>query len=107
MSIIECEYCEGTHWGSIYCPFTDRGRKEIADLEARANQLKEQRKKMTIQYYPDELDYANEKIHDQPDENNFLRMFLSSCLRADYQNYELLRPVLQNFMRKYPVRIKK
>jgi hypothetical protein len=56
-----------------------------------------------IQIYPDELDYVNAKMGCTGDKS-FLRAFLEACLRADEENYALLRPVLHHFMRKYPLR---
>lgn len=59
---------------------------------------------MIINVYPDELDYVNAKLHPlaRTDENSFLWAFLQSCLRADPENYELIRPVLWAMMVKYP-----
>lgn len=59
---------------------------------------------MNIQFYPNELDYVNAKLRPSghTDESSFLGTFLLACTRADSQNYELLRPVLHELMRKYP-----
>jgi len=59
---------------------------------------------MNIQFYPDELDYVNVKLRPagHTDESSFLGTFLLACLRADCQNYEILRPALQVMMRKEP-----
>ena len=59
---------------------------------------------MNIQCYPDELDYVNAKLHPavREDDSSFLATFLRACLRADAENYELLRPALAEMMKKYP-----
>ena len=58
---------------------------------------------MTIQFYPDELDYVNAKLHPMaPKTGSFLTSFLQACLAADSENYELLRPALRQIMLKHP-----
>lgn len=60
---------------------------------------------MIIQSYPDELDYVNAQVHPLvrgQDDKSFLGTFCMACLRADDQNYELIRPVLHELMEKYP-----
>lgn len=58
-----------------------------------------------IQFFPDDLDYVNAKLEEAHEGNeSFLVAFLNACLRADDENYALLRPVLHHFMRKYPLR---
>lgn len=63
---------------------------------------------MIIQEYPDELDYVNATLHPfanstaTRDEKSFLGAFCNTCLRADGENYELLRPALIVLMQKYP-----
>jgi hypothetical protein len=60
---------------------------------------------MIIQFYPDELDYVNATLHPSiraADDKSFLGTFCLACLRADDENYELLRPVLAVLMGKYP-----
>lgn len=60
---------------------------------------------MIIQFYLDELDYVNAQLHPRvlsKDDKSFLGTFCLACLRADDQNYELLRPTLQILMKKYP-----
>ena len=59
---------------------------------------------MIIQQYPHELDYVNVKLLRRPksETDSFLGGFLMCCLRADAENYELLRPVLHKLMEKYP-----
>ena len=59
---------------------------------------------MTIQAYPDELDYVNAKLHPASKimPGTFLSNFLRACLAADGENYELLRPAVAVFMEKYP-----
>lgn len=57
-----------------------------------------------IQFYPDELDYVNAKMKTRPSgDSSFLGLFLMACLRADEENYELLRPFLAKLMEKYPL----
>jgi len=59
---------------------------------------------MEIQGYPEELDYVNAQLHLKgPDDESFLGTFCWACLRADSQNYEILRMSLRYFMIKYPV----
>jgi hypothetical protein len=63
---------------------------------------------MSIQNYPDELDYVNAQLHPQVrdrDDKSFLGTFCLACLRADDENYELLRLPLGFFMKKYPPRL--
>jgi hypothetical protein len=58
---------------------------------------------MTIQGYSSELDYVNAQLTLKGDgDKSFLGTFCQACLRADEQNYELIRPALHAFMRKYP-----
>lgn len=57
-----------------------------------------------IQNYPNELDYVNAMQRRFGPSSSFLDAFFDACLRADAENYELLRPVLQAFMGKYPAR---
>lgn len=58
---------------------------------------------MNIQFYPDELNYCCAKMHPEaPRCGGLLRAFLMACLRADGENYEILRPALHAFMVKYP-----
>ena len=60
-----------------------------------------------IQHFPDELDYVNAKIRERNEGDHpqsFLGLFLLACLRADGQNYSMLRPTLQEFVKKYPAR---
>jgi hypothetical protein len=58
---------------------------------------------MTIQsgFFRDELSYVNAKLASEP--GDFLKNFLYACLRADEDNYELLRYPLAVFMDKYRV----
>lgn len=57
----------------------------------------------TIQTYPEELDYVNAKLHPMAKRvGSFLNGFLGSCLAADSDNYELVRPALTKIMEKYP-----
>ncbi len=59
---------------------------------------------MEIQGYPDELNYANAQIESRaPDDQSFLGTFCWACLRADSQNYEVLRMSLRWLMKKYPL----
>jgi hypothetical protein len=59
---------------------------------------------MQIQFYPEELNYVNAKLDDAHPvvDKSFLLSFLDTCLRADGNNYEVLRPALYFFMAKYP-----
>ena len=60
-----------------------------------------------IQAFPDELDYVNAQLHPlvrDPDDKSFLGTFLQACLRADGENYAIIRPALQRLMEKYPAR---
>jgi hypothetical protein len=57
---------------------------------------------VNINLYPEELDWVNATISIRAGSNSFLELFCEACLRADFQNYELLRPVVAEFMRKYP-----
>lgn len=61
---------------------------------------------MIIQDCPDELDYVNAQIHplgaSRWDDKSFLGTFCQACLRADAQNYEIIRPALLILMEKYP-----
>jgi hypothetical protein len=59
---------------------------------------------MTIQSYPDELDYVNARLHplSQTDDHSFLGTFCQAALRADELNYEIIRPALLELMKKYP-----
>lgn len=54
---------------------------------------------MEIQMYPDELDWVYATLGRC---GSFLEKFCGACLQADPQNYELLRPVVRELMRKYP-----
>ncbi len=63
---------------------------------------------MTIQNYPDELDYVNAKLSEVArgsNPNGFLETFFMACLCADNYNYELLRPALRILIAKYPPRM--
>lgn len=55
-----------------------------------------------IQFYLNELDYVNAQLHPAQKCGHFLESFFQSCLRADAENYQLLRPILREFMAKYP-----
>lgn len=60
---------------------------------------------MTIQSYPDELDYVNATLHGRdPDDKSFLATFCQACLRADDDNYELCRLLLKILILRYPAR---
>lgn len=61
-----------------------------------------------IQFYPDELDYVNATLGSmRVHSDTFLAMFCRACLKADMENYELLRPALHRFMEKYPVKVER
>jgi hypothetical protein len=57
----------------------------------------------TIQCYPDELDYVNAKLRIIEGSFSFVEEVCRACLRADGENYEVVRPLLHHVMRKYPV----
>ena len=59
---------------------------------------------MTIQLNPEQLDYVNAKLAEPRDENSFLSHFLEACLRADAENYDLLEPIVEKLMDKYPAK---
>jgi len=63
---------------------------------------------MIIQSYPDDLDYVNATLHGRGDDDkSFLGTFCLACLRADSENYELLRALLAVLMMKYPARVRR
>lgn len=63
---------------------------------------------MIIQGYPDELDWVNAKLADcTGPRESFVTMFCEACLRADSDNYELLRLPLGVLMVKYPAQPKR
>lgn len=55
---------------------------------------------MTIQSYPDELNYVNAKLKEEP--GTFMKNFLTACLFADAENYESIRISLHVIEQKYP-----
>jgi len=60
---------------------------------------------MIIQFYLEELAYVNGQLHPlvrAEGDKSFLGTFCLACLRADHENYELLRPALAALMVKYP-----
>ena len=58
---------------------------------------------MNIQFYPDELDYVNATLHPlAPKPGRYLELLCHAALRADTENYELIRPALLAAMAKYP-----
>ncbi len=58
---------------------------------------------MVAANYPDELDYVNAQLYNRdPLDKSFLGTFCHACLRADADNYEILRPALAALMQKYP-----
>jgi hypothetical protein len=56
-----------------------------------------------INFYLEEAEYVRGKFASRKDSNSFLEKFCEACLRADNQNYELLRPALRELMKKYPL----
>jgi hypothetical protein len=56
----------------------------------------------SIQSYPYELDWLSAVTFGRGEDNSFLVTFCNACLRADGENYEVLRPVVHFFMGKYP-----
>lgn len=58
---------------------------------------------MEIQGYPDDLNWVNAQLAGrEQNDQSFLGTFCNAALRADDQNYEMLRPVLLQFQNKYP-----
>ena len=57
-----------------------------------------------IQSYPDELTYVNAMLLTRRGNNSFLEAFFMACLRADGENYQIIRPGLLEIMQKYPAR---
>lgn len=56
-----------------------------------------------IQEHPGLLDYVNAKLYPEAIERgSFLGCFLTACLLADSENFELLKPVLEKLAVKYP-----
>jgi hypothetical protein len=55
-----------------------------------------------IQRYPNELDYVNAVVRECQRHRSFIWYYCDVCLRADWENYEILRPALLIFMEKYP-----
>lgn len=55
---------------------------------------------MNIQFYTDELQWCFATLDKHP--GSFLHAFVQTCLAADADNYEHLRPVVAIMMRKYP-----
>jgi hypothetical protein len=74
--------------------------------EARCGAGQEE-KAMTIQNYPEELDWCNAKLAENRDARSFLVTFCEACLRADVFNYEILRPTVLRLMAKYPAEVKR
>jgi hypothetical protein len=61
-----------------------------------------------IQEHPAELNYVNAWIGPLAQRpGNFLSTFLEACLRADDENYEILRPALLILMDKYPAPVER
>lgn len=59
---------------------------------------------MVIQDYPDLLKYVVNKASENSGNNgSFLHHFFKACLYADAENFELIKPVLERIMAKYPV----
>ena len=87
--------------GPPYCSWAEQDEDALHEPEMPGEGRKGSG--MNIQFYPDELDYANAKLHPHaPTVGSFLKSFLNACANADFQNYELLRPVLKVMMEKYP-----
>jgi hypothetical protein len=58
---------------------------------------------MIIQQFPDELNYCNAILHPlAPRPGSFLELFCHAAMRADSDNYSLMRPLLLIMMTKYP-----
>jgi len=59
---------------------------------------------MSIQFYPDELDYVNAQLKLKgADDTSFLGAFCKACLLADGDNYGTIRYALHILMEKYPL----
>jgi hypothetical protein len=54
--------------------------------------------------FPDELDYLNAVVRDHQRAGSFMWSFCDACLRADGENYAIIRPALFIIMHKYPAR---
>jgi hypothetical protein len=66
------------------------------------------RKTMTMHHYPEESTYILAILHPKaPKVGSFLMAFCEACVRADIENYELLRPALKVLMKKYPCDIQR
>jgi hypothetical protein len=58
---------------------------------------------MIIQQDTQALNYVNAQLHPlAPKPGSYLECFLHACLRADSENYGILRPILLAYMVKYP-----
>jgi hypothetical protein len=57
---------------------------------------------LPINCYPVELDWVNATIADARGSGSFLETFCHAALRADAQNYTIIRPALLLLMDKYP-----
>jgi hypothetical protein len=55
---------------------------------------------MIIQDDPVMLNYVNAKL--QENVGSFLSSFFDACLRADGENYQIIRPALVQLSEKYP-----
>lgn len=54
---------------------------------------------MNIHEYPDEHYWAIEAVNRS---GHFLHDIAAAALRADADNYEIIRPAIQKLMKKYP-----
>ena len=55
-----------------------------------------------IQHYPEELDWANAHLADNPMAGSFLNAFCEAMLRADGWSYQIMRTCVQSMMRRFP-----
>jgi hypothetical protein len=52
--------------------------------------------------YPELWEYVTRK--EQENVGSFLATFLELCLRADAENFEIIKPALEKLQEKYPLR---
>lgn len=57
---------------------------------------------MIVSFYFELSEYVRKKMQENP--GSFLRGFLECCVLADSENFELLKPVLEKIVEKYPLR---
>lgn len=58
---------------------------------------------MSIQQFPEELDWVNATLHPLSSKpGSFVTAFCQAALAADESNYTILRPAVRILMEKYP-----